>query len=94
MGNIDAWVNNAGVDVLTGEIASLDFEKKLEKLLTVDLVGTISLSRMVVARWRLLGNKPVPPSMTFIGWDQAMKGMEGDETDVRTRESCGDGIRK
>jgi len=78
MGNIDAWVNNAGVDVLTGEIASLDFEKKLEKLLTVDLVGTISLSRMVVARWRLLGNKPVPPSMTFTGWDQAMKGMEGD----------------
>lgn len=77
LGEIQTWVNNAGADVLTGEPASLDFESKLRLLLEVDVIGTIDLSRALA---KLLMNQESehPPSMTFIGWDQATQGMEGD----------------
>lgn len=77
LGPIQTWVNNAGVDVLTGPDASLDFDAKLERLLDVDVRGTIGLSRRVAAR---LASQPSdrPPAMVFIGWDQAPLGMEGD----------------
>lgn len=77
LGKIDAWVNNAGLDVLTGTNASLTFQDKLQQLLAVDLVGTIRLSRLVAAKLAKQ-NTDTPPSMTFIGWDQAPHGMEGD----------------
>ena len=38
------WVNNAGADVLTGEAAGWDWERKLDLLLAVDLKGTIACS--------------------------------------------------
>ncbi len=47
---VQTWVNNAGADVLTGAAATLDFEAKLRRLLEVDVVGTIGLSRLVVER--------------------------------------------
>ena len=31
-GCVDIWVNNAGVDVLTGELAGVSFEEKMERL--------------------------------------------------------------
>src|SRR5690606_18083304 len=72
-----SWVNNAGVDVLTGEFAAFDFDAKLNQLLQVDVIGTIHLSRIVVSRMseQTLG---LPASMAFIGWDQSSAGMEGD----------------
>lgn len=77
LGVIQTWVNNAGLDVLTGAAAEWDFQKKLEALMRVDLIGTTRLSRSVASR---LQNQscPSPPSITFIGWDQAPLGMEGD----------------
>ncbi|QDT09587.1 SDR family NAD(P)-dependent oxidoreductase [Planctomycetes bacterium K23_9] len=74
---IHTWVNNAGLDVLTGEIADADFDTKLQRLMAVDVMGTIALSRKVAIR---IGSQRLakPPSMTFIGWDQAPEGMEGD----------------
>ncbi|MBL6725192.1 MAG: SDR family oxidoreductase [Rubripirellula sp.] len=78
LSEVNAWVNNAGVDVLTGEIANQGFDSKLQRLLSVDLVGTISLSRLVVARWLEEQAVDAIPAMTFIGWDQADQGMEGD----------------
>src|SRR5688572_13861250 len=42
LGGLDVWVNNAGADVLTGEAADWDWERKLELLLAVDLKGTIT----------------------------------------------------
>jgi 3-oxoacyl-[acyl-carrier protein] reductase len=74
---VDSWVNNAGLDVLTGDAAGLPFEQKLQRLLEVDVVGTIGLSRLVVERLRQQESTLVP-TMTFIGWDQAPSGMEGD----------------
>ena len=76
--SIHAWVNNAGVDVLTGEVANLAFEEKLERLLAVDVMGTILLSRLVVDRWSSECESGLPSSMVFIGWDQASEGMEGE----------------
>ncbi|MCM2370482.1 SDR family NAD(P)-dependent oxidoreductase [Aporhodopirellula aestuarii] len=79
LGVISTWVNNAGVDVLTGEAASWSFDEKLRMLLDVDVCGTIALSRIigpVMADQAKPGD--VTPSMVFIGWDQAPVGMEGD----------------
>ena len=77
LGQISTWVNNAGVDVLTGNLASRSFSEKLERLVQVDVLGTIQLSRLVVDRLRQIA-LPLPPSIAFIGWDQANEGMEGD----------------
>ena len=41
---LDVWVNNAGADVLTGEAAAWEWERKLDALLAVDLKGTIACS--------------------------------------------------
>ena len=81
LGEVHTWVNNAGADVLTGSSAGMDFEEKLRHLLDVDVTGTILLSRNVADR---LMNQfeqtscSLPASMVFIGWDQALEGMEGD----------------
>lgn len=79
LGQIHTWVNNAGADVLTGEAAAQTFEAKLRRLLDVDLLGTIRVSRLVAER--LMKQRPepqLPPSVVFIGWDQAAQAMEGD----------------
>lgn len=81
LGTIDAWVNNAGLDVLTGEPAKWSFDEKLRALLDVDLCGTVALSRLVGGRLSEQSQAAAdgsPPSMIFIGWDQAPEGMEGD----------------
>lgn len=83
LGTIQTWVNNAGVDVLTGDAANWSFEEKLQKLLAVDVQGTIRLSRSVGDRLRQQAqtqhsSQTLPPAMVFIGWDQAPSGMEGD----------------
>lgn len=77
LGELTVWVNNAGADVLTGEAASLGFEEKLQRLMDVDVLGTIALSRLLVPR--LVQQQASPPSsIVFLGWDQAPEGMEGD----------------
>jgi 3-oxoacyl-[acyl-carrier protein] reductase len=77
LGTIDAWVNNAGADVLTGNAATLDFDAKLQRLWHVDVAATIDLARQVTTRWLQQESETIP-SMTFIGWDQAPAGMEGE----------------
>src|SRR5436190_16800975 len=37
LGHIDAWINNAGADILTGDAAALDTIARLDRLLAVDL---------------------------------------------------------
>jgi len=81
LGLVHTWVNNAGADVLTGTAASLDFETKLRQLVDVDVLGTILLSREVSKRMLKQADQDSlqqPASMVFIGWDQALHGMEGD----------------
>jgi 3-oxoacyl-[acyl-carrier protein] reductase len=75
---IDVWVNNAGADVLTGEAANWSFEDKLSALWTVDVVGTLRLSRAVGQRMKQRGHGVI----LNIGWDQAATGMAGDSGEM------------
>lgn len=77
-GGVDIWVNNAGVDVLTGEAASWSFEKKLERLWQVDVRATIRLSRLVGNRMKQQGRGTI----INVGWDQAEYGMGGDSGEM------------
>lgn len=75
---VDIWVNNAGVDLLTGEPADWPMERKLEELLMVDVRSTIELSKSVGSRMVEAGSGTI----LNIGWDQADRGMEGDSGEL------------
>jgi 2-amino-4-hydroxy-6-hydroxymethyldihydropteridine diphosphokinase len=77
-GVLDAVVNNAGADTLTGEAAHWGFERKLEELLRVDVLATLSLSRTLGQRMKERGRGTV----LTMGWDQAETGMEGDSGEL------------
>ncbi|MBT5017939.1 SDR family oxidoreductase [Planctomicrobium sp.] len=77
-GPIDIWVNNAGVDLLTGAGAKLDFSEKLEKLLAVDVSACVHLSRKVGRLMQKRGRGTI----LNIGWDQADRGMEGESAEL------------
>jgi 3-oxoacyl-[acyl-carrier protein] reductase len=72
---LDVWVNNAGVDTLTGEARHWPFERKLAELLAVDVTATMLLARAAGERMKAAGVSGVIVNM---GWDQAETGMEGD----------------
>lgn len=74
----DIWVNNAGADVLTGDDARLNFADKLQRLLEVDVCGTLELSRSIGKIMRAEGRGVI----LNIGWDQAQTGMEGDSGEL------------
>lgn len=75
---IDIWVNNAGVDLLTGDAAQLGFAEKLRRLYEVDVRGTLLLSRLIGQRMVAAGGGVI----LNIGWDQAERGMEGDSGEL------------
>jgi len=75
--HVDVWVNNAGADVLTGEARSWPEERKLDRLLDVDLKATIRCSRLA-ARSMAPGG-----SILNIGWDHAaIDGMAGENPEL------------
>ena len=73
-GKVDLWVNNAGADVLTGDAAAWTFDEKLAQLWRADVVGTLSLSRLIGDHMKQRGSGAI----VNIGWDQAEHGMAGD----------------
>ncbi|TWU43092.1 3-oxoacyl-[acyl-carrier-protein] reductase FabG [Novipirellula aureliae] len=77
LADISTWINNAGADVLTTEMAGKSFAEKLALLTSVDLLGTIRLAR-IAAEQMMANPSDLPPSMCFLGWDQSCGGMEGD----------------
>lgn len=77
-GGIDVWVNNAGVDTLTGEAARWSFEQKLAALWQVDVAATMRLSRLLGTRMKARGSGTI----INIGWDQADHGMAGDSGEL------------
>lgn len=74
---VDIWVNNAGVDVLTGPSAEISFEEKLEQLWRVDVLATMNLSRQVGQLMKDNGG-----AILNVGWDQAATGMAGDSGEM------------
>ncbi|MBL6706368.1 MAG: SDR family oxidoreductase [Planctomycetaceae bacterium] len=77
-GGVDIWVNNAGVDLLTGDNAKLPYAEKLEALLDVDVRSTVLLSKMVGERMAAQGGGTI----LNIGWDQSDRGMGGDSGEL------------
>ena len=74
LGSIDAWVNNAGADILTGAAATLSDLEKLDLLLAVDLRGTM------IASWQaaeLLGAQAHGGVIINTSWDHVLTGMAG-----------------
>ena len=79
LGGLDAWVNNAGTDVLTGEAAGWDWERKLDVLLAVDLKGTIACS---YAAGALMREQPAGGTILNMSWDHVTTGMAGDNPEL------------
>jgi 3-oxoacyl-[acyl-carrier protein] reductase len=79
LAGIDVWVNNAGADVLTGEAAGWDWERKLEVLLTVDLKGTIACSYAVAAVMR---EQTGGGAIVNMSWDHVASGMAGADPEL------------
>jgi len=77
-GGVDIWVNNAGVDLLTGPAAKLPYTEKLAQLWQVDVTGTIELSRKVLPLMKQAGQGVI----LNIGWDQADRGMAGESAEL------------
>jgi 3-oxoacyl-[acyl-carrier protein] reductase len=75
LGRIDVWVNNAGADVLTGDAADWDWERKLDTLLAVDLKGTIACS---YAAGDAMGDQEGGGVIVNMSWDHVTTGMAGD----------------
>ena len=74
LGRLDAWINNAGADILTGPAASLSDLEKLDLLLSVDLRGTM------IASWRaveVLAAQPEGGVIVNMSWDHVLTGMAG-----------------
>jgi 3-oxoacyl-[acyl-carrier protein] reductase len=73
-GAVDAWVNNAGADILTGAGAKLSTVDKLDLLLRVDLRGSM------LASWaaaELMHAQPRGGVILNMSWDHVTFGLEG-----------------
>ena len=77
-GGLDAWLQIAGADTLTGPAAKLGFDNKLDRLWAVDVAATIRLTRDIGRRMKGRGGG----SIVTMGWDQAETGMEGDSGEL------------
>lgn len=78
LGSVDIWVNNAGIDLLTGDLAQLPYVEKLGQLLDGDVRSTLLLSKLVGQRMTQAGRGCI----LNIGWDQADRGMKGDSAEL------------
>ncbi len=76
--SLDVVVLVAGADVLTGSAAKWDFRQKLDALLAIDVIATMTLTR-ALGRWMAERDGG---TIVTIGWDQAAVGMEGDSGEL------------
>jgi 3-oxoacyl-[acyl-carrier protein] reductase len=79
LGGLDVWVNNAGADVLTGEPADWDWERKLDVLLAVDLKGTMACS---CAAGTAMREQPSGGTILNMSWDHVTAGMAGENPEL------------
>jgi 3-oxoacyl-[acyl-carrier protein] reductase len=79
LGGLDVWVNNAGADVLTGEAADWDWERKLDLLLAVDLKGTVACS---YAAGAIMREQAGGGAIVNMSWDHVTSGMAGPDPEL------------
>jgi 3-oxoacyl-[acyl-carrier protein] reductase len=73
-GRVDAWINNAGADIVTSAGDALSRQRKLDLLLAVDLRGSI------LASWEaaeLMRTQPNGGVIINMSWDHVTAGMQG-----------------
>ncbi|HXI31187.1 MAG TPA: SDR family oxidoreductase [Vicinamibacterales bacterium] len=79
LGRVDVWINNAGADILTGTAASLSRIEKLDRLIAVDLRGTM------VASWQaaeMLAAQDAGGVIINMSWDHVLTGMAGENPEL------------
>jgi 3-oxoacyl-[acyl-carrier protein] reductase len=79
IGGVDAWINNAGADVLTGPAVSLPVVDRLDLLMRVDLRGT------VLASWQaaeLMTSQDSGGVIINMSWDHVLTGLAGIEAQL------------
>jgi 3-oxoacyl-[acyl-carrier protein] reductase len=80
LGRVDVWINNAGADILTDAAAGGTWIEKLDRLLSVDLRGTVLASWAAVELMRAQDTGGVILNMA---WDHvAAGGMTGEYAQV------------
>jgi 3-oxoacyl-[acyl-carrier protein] reductase len=79
LGGLDVWVNNGGADVLTGEAADWDWERKLDVLFAVDLKGTVACS---YAAGAVMREQPAGGTILNMSWDYVTAGMAGENPEL------------
>jgi 3-oxoacyl-[acyl-carrier protein] reductase len=78
LSRVHVWVNNAGADILTGEGASRTDVEKLDRVLGVDLRGTILCSWQAALRLRAQGGGVI----LNVSWDHVLTGAPGREAEI------------
>jgi 3-oxoacyl-[acyl-carrier protein] reductase len=79
LGRVDVWVNNAGADVLTGEAATWEWERKLDTLLAVDLKGTVACSYAI---GEIMRGQEGGGAIVNMSWDHVTSGMAGENPEL------------
>jgi len=74
-GRVDAWINNAGADILTDDARLMSRSQKLDLVLSVDLRGTIHASWAAAEMMRKQRGGGVIVNMS---WDYVGIGMAGE----------------
>jgi 3-oxoacyl-[acyl-carrier protein] reductase len=78
-GRVDAWVNNAGADILTGEGRALPRLAKLDQLLAVDVRGSMMASW---AAAEIMQRQEAGGAIINMSWDGALTGLEGENPEL------------
>ncbi|HET8833935.1 MAG TPA: SDR family oxidoreductase [Gemmatimonadales bacterium] len=73
LGRVDGWINNAGADILTGGGGKLSRLEKLDRVLAVDLRGTV-LASWIAAE--VMGQRG--GAIINMSWDHVTFGMAGE----------------
>jgi len=79
LGRLDVWINNAGADILTGHDPSLSRIEKLDRLIAVDLRGTM------LASWQaaeMFARQDEGGMIINISWDHVLTGMAGSNPEL------------
>jgi 2-amino-4-hydroxy-6-hydroxymethyldihydropteridine diphosphokinase len=73
-GGLDFFVQNAGVDLVTGDAPKWSFDRKLQALWEVDVAATVRLCRAIGERMR----DAQGGTILTMGWDQAETGFDAE----------------
>ncbi len=84
-GTIDVWVNNAGADILTGSAVNLSLSEKLERLIEVDLKGTMNCSWAIAPIMQEQGYGVILNN----SWDLAIHGFQGSNPQIFAATKAG-----